>query len=62
MHRLLVGCVPRHAIGCRKIERELGFRLAIPLEEGLRRTFRWYLDNVRDGRPAGLRAPLGLSL
>jgi dTDP-glucose 4,6-dehydratase len=35
----------RYAIDCGKIERELGYRAAISLEEGLRDTFSWYLQN-----------------
>jgi dTDP-glucose 4,6-dehydratase len=36
----------RCAIDCDRIEGELGFRPAVSLAEGLRRTFLWYLDNV----------------
>jgi dTDP-glucose 4,6-dehydratase len=36
----------RYAIDCSKIERELGFRPSLSVEEGLRRTFQWYLDHV----------------
>jgi dTDP-glucose 4,6-dehydratase len=35
----------RYAIDCGKIERELGYRAAVSLEEGLRHTFSWYLQN-----------------
>jgi len=35
----------RYAIDCRKIERELGYRAQVKLEQGLRSTFKWYLDN-----------------
>lgn len=35
----------RYAIDCRKIERELGYSAAVSLREGLRETFRWYLDH-----------------
>ena len=35
----------RYAIDCGKIERELGYRASVSLEEGLRRTFSWYLQN-----------------
>ena len=35
----------RYAIDCSKIERELGVRARHSLEEGLRATVRWYLDN-----------------
>jgi dTDP-glucose 4,6-dehydratase len=36
----------RYAIDCGKIERELGFKPAVSLAEGLRRTLTWYLGNV----------------
>jgi dTDP-glucose 4,6-dehydratase len=35
----------RYAIDCSKIERELGFRPAYAIEDGLRQTFEWYVDN-----------------
>jgi dTDP-glucose 4,6-dehydratase len=35
----------RYAIDCGKIERELGYRASVSLEEGLRNTFDWYLRN-----------------
>jgi len=35
----------RYAMDIRKIERELGWRPKFPLEQGLRLTVRWYLDN-----------------
>jgi len=35
----------RYAIDCRKIERELGYRAEVSLEQGLRETFSWYLAN-----------------
>ncbi|HEY6643546.1 MAG TPA: dTDP-glucose 4,6-dehydratase [Povalibacter sp.] len=35
----------RYAIDCGKIERDLGFRPAYSIEEGLRQTFEWYIDN-----------------
>ncbi|MEQ1579267.1 MAG: dTDP-glucose 4,6-dehydratase [Steroidobacteraceae bacterium] len=35
----------RYAIDCRKAETELGFAPSITLEEGLKRTFGWYLAN-----------------
>jgi dTDP-glucose 4,6-dehydratase len=35
----------RYAIDFRKAERELGFRPAVPVAEGLQRTFEWYLQN-----------------
>jgi dTDP-glucose 4,6-dehydratase len=36
----------RYAIDAGKIERTLGFRPSLSLQEGLRRTLLWYLDNV----------------
>jgi dTDP-glucose 4,6-dehydratase len=35
----------RYAIDCTKIQRELGYRAAVPLSKGLRETFAWYLQN-----------------
>jgi len=35
----------RYAIDWRRIREELGWTPAVPLEEGLRRTVRWYADN-----------------
>jgi len=35
----------RYAIDTGRIERELGWRPSVTLEEGLERTVRWYLDN-----------------
>jgi dTDP-glucose 4,6-dehydratase len=35
----------RYAVDCSKIEGELGFDAAVSLEQGLRRTFEWYLAN-----------------
>jgi dTDP-glucose 4,6-dehydratase len=35
----------RYAINCDKIERELGFKPSLTLEDGLRQTFSWYVDN-----------------
>jgi dTDP-glucose 4,6-dehydratase len=35
----------RYAIDCRKIESELGYRAAVDIDEGLRRTVAWYLAN-----------------
>lgn len=36
----------RYAIDCSKIERDLGWRPRLTIEEGLRQTVRWYLDNA----------------
>lgn len=35
----------RYAMDCSKVERELGWRAATSLDEGLRQTVRWYLEN-----------------
>jgi dTDP-glucose 4,6-dehydratase len=35
----------RYAINTAKIERELGWRPRVDLEEGLRRTISWYLEH-----------------
>ncbi|WP_340109924.1 dTDP-glucose 4,6-dehydratase [Pikeienuella sp. HZG-20] len=35
----------RYAIDASKIQRELGWRASVTLEEGLRRTVEWYLEN-----------------
>jgi dTDP-glucose 4,6-dehydratase len=35
----------RYAIDCRKIESELGYRAAVSIDAGLRRTVAWYLAN-----------------
>jgi dTDP-glucose 4,6-dehydratase len=35
----------RYAIDCTKIERQLGYRAHVRLEEGLRQTFDWYIRN-----------------
>lgn len=45
----------RYALNCHKIQKELGWKCVIPLEEGLRQTITWYqsnslwLDEVRRG-------------
>lgn len=36
----------RYAIDCSKIERELGYRAICSLENGLRQTVDWYIDNA----------------
>lgn len=35
----------RYAINCNKIERALGWKPSVTIEEGMRRTVQWYLDN-----------------
>ena len=35
----------RYAIDSQKLQRELGWQPAMPFEEGLRKTVRWYLAN-----------------
>jgi dTDP-glucose 4,6-dehydratase len=37
----------RYALDCKKIETELGWRPAISLEDGLRRTVDWYKNNLQ---------------
>jgi dTDP-glucose 4,6-dehydratase len=56
----------RYAIDSGKIERELGYTAATPLDTGLRQTFNWYVDNeawwreiARDRN--GTRRNLGIS-
>ena len=36
----------RYAIDARKIERELGWKPAETFETGIRKTVRWYMDNM----------------
>lgn len=36
----------RYAIDCTKIEQDLGWRPSLTIEEGLRQTVRWYLENA----------------
>ena len=35
----------RYAIDCTKVERELSYRPAVPIDAGLQSTFQWYLSN-----------------
>ena len=49
----------RYAIDPSRIRDELGWRPSITVEEGLRRTVRWYLDNEAWWRPLLARAGLG---
>lgn len=46
----------RYAIDCGKIEREIGWRPRTRLEDGLRATVKWYLDNEAWWRPLRERA------
>ncbi|NJM84199.1 MAG: dTDP-glucose 4,6-dehydratase [Tabrizicola sp.] len=49
----------RYAIDPTRIREELGWRPSVTLEEGLRRTVRWYLDNEAWWRPLLARAGVG---
>ena len=49
----------RYAIDPSRIRDELGWRPSVTVEEGLRRTVRWYLDNEAWWRPLLERAGLG---
>jgi len=35
----------RYAIDCTRIERDLGYKARVPLDQGLRATFAWFLEN-----------------
>jgi len=52
----------RYAIDPSRIREELGWRPSVTLEEGLRRTVRWYLDNEAWWRPLQSRAGVGRRL
>ncbi|MDQ2066239.1 dTDP-glucose 4,6-dehydratase [Xinfangfangia sp. CPCC 101601] len=52
----------RYAIDPSRIREELGWRPSVTVEEGLRRTVRWYLDNEAWWRPLLERAELGQRL
>tara|TARA_R110002073_G_scaffold87564_25_gene208006 strand:- start:3971 stop:5008 length:1038 start_codon:yes stop_codon:yes gene_type:complete len=52
----------RYAIDPSRIREELGWRPSVTLEEGLRRTVRWYLDNEAWWRPLLARAGVGQRL
>ncbi|QYZ69021.1 dTDP-glucose 4,6-dehydratase [Neotabrizicola shimadae] len=52
----------RYAIDPSRIREELGWRPSVTLEEGLRRTVRWYLDNEAWWRPLLERAGVGQRL
>lgn len=52
----------RYAIDPTRIREELGWRPSVTLEEGLRRTVRWYLDNEAWWRPLLDRQGVGQRL
>lgn len=52
----------RYAIDPTRIRTELGWRPSVTLEEGLRRTVRWYLDNEAWWRPLQARQGVGQRL
>ena len=52
----------RYAIDPTRIRKELGWRPSVTVEEGLRRTVQWYLDNEAWWRPLQQRAGVGTRL
>lgn len=52
----------RYAIDPTRIREELGWRPSVTLEQGLRRTVRWYLDNEAWWKPLQARAGVGVRL
>lgn len=52
----------RYAIDPTRIRTELGWRPSVTVEEGLRRTVQWYLDNESWWRPLQDRAGIGARL
>ena len=52
----------RYAIDPSRIRDELGWRPSVTLDEGLRKTVRWYLDNEAWWRPLQARAGVGRRL
>ena len=52
----------RYAIDPTRIGAELGWRPSVTLDEGLRRTVRWYLDNAAWWRPLQARKGVGQRL
>lgn len=52
----------RYAIEPARIRNELGWRPSVTLEQGLRRTVRWYLDNEAWWKPLQARAGVGQRL
>mmetsp|Transcript_23211 Transcript_23211/g.39815 ORF Transcript_23211/g.39815 Transcript_23211/m.39815 type:complete len:348 (+) Transcript_23211:654-1697(+) len=52
----------RYAIDPTRIREELGWRPSVTVEEGLRRTVQWYLDNEAWWRPLQARSGVGTRL
>lgn len=52
----------RYAIDPARIRAELGWQPSVTLEEGLRKTVRWYLDNAAWWQPLQARAGVGVRL
>jgi dTDP-glucose 4,6-dehydratase len=52
----------RYAIDPTRIRTELGWRPSVTLDEGLRRTVRWYLDNAAWWKPLQARGGVGQRL
>jgi dTDP-glucose 4,6-dehydratase len=52
----------RYAIDPKRIREELGWRPSVTLQEGLRKTVRWYLDNAAWWQPLQARAGVGVRL
>ena len=52
----------RYAIDPSRIREELGWRPSVTLDEGLRRTVRWYLENSRWWQPLLTRQGVGMRL
>lgn len=52
----------RYAIDASRIERELGWSPSVTLEQGMRKTVRWYLDNESWWRPLMNRSGVGVRL
>ncbi len=52
----------RYAIDPSRIRRELGWRPSVTLDEGLRKTVRWYLDNAAWWHPLQARGGVGQRL
>ena len=52
----------RYAIDPSRIRNELGWRPSVTLDEGLRKTVRWYLDNPTWWQPLQARGGVGQRL